>query len=88
MNICVQLGISLIVYYLFPDSSLEWLIGMVPFNLLWCFPGGPSVTEPTYQCRRHGFNPWVGNIPWKRKQQPTPVFLAWEFSWTEEPDGL
>ena len=25
--------------------------------------------------RRHGFDPWVGKIPWKRKWQPTPVFL-------------
>ena len=24
--------------------------------------------------RRHGFNPWVGKIPWTRKWQPTPVF--------------
>ena len=21
-------------------------------------------------CRRHGFNPWVTKIPWRRKQQP------------------
>ena len=27
------------------------------------------------QCRRSGFDPWVGKIPWKRKQQPTPVSL-------------
>ena len=25
------------------------------------------------QCRRLGFNPWVGKIPWKRDWQPTPV---------------
>ena len=25
--------------------------------------------------KRHGFNPWVGKIPWGRKWQPTPVFL-------------
>ena len=25
------------------------------------------------------FNPWVGTIPWRRKWQPTPVFLAGEF---------
>ena len=31
--------------------------------------------EPTCQCRRLGFNPWVGKIPWRRKWQPTPVFL-------------
>ena len=24
------------------------------------------------------FNPWVGKIPWKRKWQPTPVFLPGE----------
>ena len=23
--------------------------------------------------RRSGFDPWIGKIPWKRKQQPTPV---------------
>ena len=25
------------------------------------------------------FDPWVGKIPWKRKWQPTPVFLPREF---------
>ena len=39
------------------------------------FPGGASGKEPTCQCRRHGFVPWVVKIPWRRKQQPTPVFL-------------
>ena len=24
---------------------------------------------------RHRFHPWVGKIPWRRKWQPTPVFL-------------
>ena len=27
---------------------------------------------------RSGFNPWVGKIPWRRKWQPTPVFLPGE----------
>ena len=31
--------------------------------------------NPLAQCRRHRFNPWIGNIPWGRKWQPTPVFL-------------
>ena len=31
------------------------------------------------QCRRPGFSPWVGKIPWSRKWQPTPVFLPGEF---------
>ena len=37
--------------------------------------------KPACQCRRHkrcGFNPWVGNVPWRRAQQPTPVFLPGE----------
>ena len=28
--------------------------------------------------RRHGFDAWVEKIPWKRAQQPTPVFLPGE----------
>ena len=31
--------------------------------------------ESACQCGRHGFNPWVGKIPWRRKWEPTPVFL-------------
>ena len=27
------------------------------------------------KCKRCGFNPWVWKIPWRRAQQPTPVFL-------------
>ena len=27
------------------------------------------------RCRRCGFVPWVGKMPWSRKWQPTPVFL-------------
>ena len=38
------------------------------------FPSG-SVVRIHLQCRRHGFDPWVRKIPWRRKQQPTPVFL-------------
>ena len=27
------------------------------------------------QCRRGGFDPWVGMIPCRKKWQPTPIFL-------------
>ena len=37
------------------------------------FLGGTSDKE-----QRHGFNPWVRKIPWRRKGQPTPVFLPGE----------
>jgi len=45
------------------------------------FPGGISGKEPACQCRRckgGRFDPWVGKIPWRRKCQPTPVFLPEE----------
>ena len=46
------------------------------------FPSGASSEESTCPCRRpkrHGFDLWVGKIPWSRKWQPTPVFLSGEF---------
>ena len=42
---------------------------------IYGFPRWLSGKEPTCQCRRHGFNSWAGKIPWRRKWQPTPVFL-------------
>ena len=39
------------------------------------FPGGSVLKGTTCQCKRLGFDPWVGKIPWKRKWQPTSVFL-------------
>ena len=30
------------------------------------------------QCRRHRFDSWVRKSPWRRKWQPTPVFLPGE----------
>ena len=40
-----------------------------------------SEEESTCQCRRcrrHGLDPWVGRIPWRRAWRPTPVFLPGE----------
>ena len=51
-------------------SSTKKVIG-----LSWWFSG----KESACQCRRCGFDLWVGKIPWRRKQQPTPVFLPGEF---------
>ena len=30
------------------------------------------------ETQERGFDPWVGEIPWRTKQQPTPVFLPGE----------
>ena len=42
------------------------------------FTGG-SDKDSTCNTRRTGFDPWVRKIPWRRKWQPTPVFLHGEF---------
>ena len=43
----------------------------------WWFSG----KEPACQCRRCTFDPWLRKIPcyWRRKWQPTPVFLLGKF---------
>ena len=37
-----------------------------------------SSKEPPCQCRRHGFDPWVRKMPWRRKCQPTLLSLPGE----------
>ena len=45
---------------------------------------GPGSKESSCQCRRPGFDPWVGKISWRRERLPTPVFLPC----AEEPGGV
>ena len=61
-----------------------------PQSLVWFasvalgFPGG-SVVEAAYQCLRHkmhGFNPWVGKIPWRRNMATHSSILTWKVPWT------
>ena len=40
------------------------------------------------QWRWCGFNPWMGKISWRKKWQPTPVFLLGKSPWTEKTGGL
>ena len=39
---------------------------------------GKEATCQFRKCRRHEFDPWVGKAPWRRKWQPSPVFLPGE----------
>ena len=49
--------------------------------------GGSDGKEPTCQCRNYGFDPWVGKIPWRRKWQPTPLFLPRKSHGLRSPVG-
>ena len=48
-------------------------LGILPERLYAAYTRWLSGKEYTYQCRRRGFDPWAGKIPWRRKWQPTPV---------------
>ena len=64
----------------------SWRLAATPFKEALCpivwlilgigylgFSSGTSGQEPACQCRRHkrhGFDPWVGKIPWSRQWQP------------------
>ena len=61
--------------------------GMMLRGLGWGLWTGPGSGLPWWlrwsrirlSCRRPRFDPWVGKIPWRRKWQPTAVFLSGEF---------
>ena len=45
------------------------------------------------QCRRPGFDPWVGKTPWRRAWQPAPALLSWRIpvdrgAWQATAHGL
>ena len=64
----------------FPLVSWTSFIGTQPWE--WIFTRSMAGTSQVAQreriflrCRRHGLDPWVGKIPWRRKWHPTPLFL-------------
>ena len=63
-------------YYL--KQQMKWKLSS---NITMGFPGGANGKELACQCRRckrHGYDPWVGKIPWRMAWQPTAVFLPGE----------
>ena len=62
-----------ICIYIIKSNHISWISfkkkKTYMYNWVW-FLKWLSSTESSY-----GFDPWVGKIPWRRKWQPTPVFL-------------
>ena len=48
-----------------------WLLNLSEY----CFYNISICLSPSLQCGRPGFNPWVRKVSWRRKWQPTSVFL-------------
>ena len=61
--------------HLYRNSILRILRPII--TLSQCFTGASLVAQllKNLQCRRPRFYPRMGKIPWRRKWQPTPVFL-------------
>ena len=63
--------------------------------IVWSFPAGSVVKNLSGNagyaggmqetCRRHGFYPWVGRIPWSRKWHPISVSLPGKFAGERSP---
>ena len=58
----------------------------LPFTTM-VFLGG-SDGRVSLQCRRPGFDTWVGKTLCKRKWPTHSSILAWKIPWTEEPSRL
>ena len=60
-------------------SIMPLLLNSVVASYLLGFPGGSDSKESACNVGRPRFNPRVGKIPWRRKWQPTSIFLPGEF---------
>ena len=69
------------------EESDDWAtFTSLHFPLILDFIGDTGAEENAKEsacqfrkCKRHGFDPWVGKIPWFKEWKPTPVFLAGKF---------
>ena len=87
INIGVHASFSIILFSGYLPSSR--IVGS--YDTIKGFPGGTSGKQTACQCRRHkrcGFDSWVGKIPWRRKWQPTPIFLPGKFHGQRSLGGL
>ena len=70
-----------IIYFkiFFHCRSLLWnILSVIILSVITDQIGLPwwlSGKEPACQCRICGSHPWVGEISWRRKWQPIPIFL-------------
>ena len=66
------------IYFTF-HIFINYFIWLIFIIIYISFPWWLSQWRVCLQCWRPGFYPWFGKIPWRRKWQPTPVFLPGEF---------
>ena len=59
------------------NTIVSWLVNR-KITELYISPRNTLVAQrvKSLQCGRNRFDPWVGKIPWRRKWQPTALFLS------------
>ena len=59
------------------NTIVSWLVNR-KITELYISPRNTLVAQrvKSLQCGRTRFDPWVGKIPWRRKWQPTALFLS------------
>ena len=63
------------------ERYTTFVVDILQYMEVQGFPDGANGKEPICQrkrCKRCGFDPWVGMIPWRRAWQHTSVFLPGE----------
>ena len=78
---CWEQTMQFTTVYAIPEGTLStsWFVGL-PLWLSW--------SRICLQCRRPGFDPWFGKIPWRRERLPTPVLWSGKFHGLYSPWGL
>ena len=74
-----------LVHGILQARVLEWVV--IPFSRGSSQPWWFSWSRNHLQCRRSGFDPWVGTIPWGKESIPAPVFWPGEFHGLYSPWG-
>ena len=82
--VCVYIYVCVCVCDIYIYITYIFLYIYRQMGLPWCL----RWDRISLQCRKPGFHPWVGKIPYMRAWQPTPIFLPGESPWTEEPGRL
>ena len=91
-TLCTSLYIvgSVFIHLISTNSNFFFpFYGWVTFHCgLPKWLSGKESTCQCKRCRRHRLDPWSEKIPWRRKWQPSPIFLPGKIPWTEEPGKL
>ena len=73
----------LLFYKVYNEHFIILITLLYKYRLPWWLNGKESIC----QCKRYRFDPWVRKIPWRKKWQPTPVFLPGKSHGQRSLDG-